>query len=399
VFETVLIQIPDAQIGSIAESVPGQAIAQLSMLGFIDGDVLAEESGSECRQPFRMVRPEYPVCLVTPDPVEPGRQVTVEASGLFEDEPVGVLVGDLMVGEGMTDGQGNVSIDFNIPLDSPAVPRLVTVGNAGTSLTADCAVEVLPGDADLVEQRLVGVVFDTGEFVGIDTDTGQGTLIGLSEAINGLTHRGAQLFGVPFHDRLLQLDRASGATIDSWAPGYGPGIEGAVAFRRDGVGFVVRGGAPSQLWRFGAIDGGAVPLSPNLAERLDGLAFDSEDRLFGLGESGVLYQIDTEDGFVEPVGTTDIPLNTTAGMTFDPDDKLYLAVSDKLYTVETTTALATLIGPIGFGSVVPGRDRRRPGGSGVGDDLRAAGRRRSAPSPPVMLHCRSAVGERPPALL
>jgi hypothetical protein len=357
VFETAAIVIPNDLIGPYEMQVPGQAMAQAQPIGFVEGDVLAEEFGEECSRLFRLARPQFPVCLVTPDPVKPGRQVTVDASGLFEDEPVKVRLGDLMVGEGRADADGNVSVDFTIPIDSDPGPRLVTVGTMNTATTADCAVEVLPIDPDLVEQRLVGIVFDTGEFVSIDPATAQGRALGISEASHGLSHRGDRLFGLRVRDQLLELDPATGATLGIVTPKYGTGEEGAVAFRRDGVGFAVRGGmgGPWELWRFGAIDGGAVLLSPSLPEAMDGLAFGPDDTLYGLGASGLLYWIDTEDGFAEPTGFTDIPMNTTAGLTFDPDGTLYAAVSDKLYKIAPATGEAALIGQIGFGSELPGR--------------------------------------------
>ncbi len=356
-FETLTVQVPNSVIGNFAEDVPGQAIAQIESFPFFDGDVLANELAGECSVPFRLTRTSYPVCLVLPDPVAQGDSVSVSASGLFENDTVEVLLGDLLVGEGSTDNDGKASVQFDIPLDTPPGQRLVTVGVKGTSLTADCAVEVTPADPELMEQQLLGVVFDTGEFVRIDPVTGEGKQVGSSEAHHGLTHRGTQLYGIDADRLLFELNPATGATLSTRVPGFGDGAEGAIAFRRDGVGFAIRGdaGDPVQLWRFGAIDGGAVLLAPNLGARMDAMAFHPDDRLFGLSELGVLFVIDTEAGFIEAVGSLDIALNTTAGMAFDPGGRLYAVVSDSLYTINTITAKATLVGATGFGADSPGK--------------------------------------------
>jgi hypothetical protein len=74
--------------------------------------------------------------------------VTVLVSGLNPDAGIHVVLGDQEVAKGTTDSKGEAEVEFQVP--SQTGRRLVTVGNDGTALTADCT---LGGRGTPPEQR------------------------------------------------------------------------------------------------------------------------------------------------------------------------------------------------------------------------------------------------------
>lgn len=71
-----------------------------------------------------------------------GQTVKVNFDGLKANRGFHALLGARMVGRGVTDASGNGSVDLAIPKDAALGLHLVTIGNDGTALTADCTVEV-----------------------------------------------------------------------------------------------------------------------------------------------------------------------------------------------------------------------------------------------------------------
>jgi hypothetical protein len=90
------------------------------------------------RNDLRLRSPTFPTCEVTPPDAMPGDTVTVSVDGLLPESAIHIVLGDQLVGTGVTDGAGSSAADFTIPPDSPDGFRLVTVGVDETALTADC---------------------------------------------------------------------------------------------------------------------------------------------------------------------------------------------------------------------------------------------------------------------
>jgi hypothetical protein len=144
----VSIEMPNAIRGAIADEVRIQAISERLDNG---GDLDRLPDGPlDGARAFIPVAPVFPACLVSPDPVAPGTIAMVEANLLLENQMAKVFLGDRMVAGGQTDAMGNAEIEFRVPIETRPGRRLVTVGNVGTALTADCFVVVLPGPLIIV---------------------------------------------------------------------------------------------------------------------------------------------------------------------------------------------------------------------------------------------------------
>ena len=97
----------------------------------------------------------------------------------------------------------------------------------------------------------------------------------------------------------------------------------------------------------------------DLGQILKAIAIDARGQLYGLNKAAVLFKVNKETGEMEQIGATGVSLATWFGfhsMEFDRETgTLYLAAwtSDEktmLYTIDTATARATLVGAIGNGS-------------------------------------------------
>ncbi|MDQ3226393.1 MAG: hypothetical protein M3Q50_07170 [Chloroflexota bacterium] len=128
-----------------------QAIAE-QLQGELEFDILPNGSLDGSR-PISLVPPVYPVCAVEPPQPAPGDTVVIEVSGLTPGQGAHVVLGDVLVSTGQIDGDGNASIEFQLPGDTRSGPRLVTVGVDGTALTADCVINVLGGEQDGTERQ------------------------------------------------------------------------------------------------------------------------------------------------------------------------------------------------------------------------------------------------------
>lgn len=143
--EDVTLQVPNSILGSLASRVRMQAIShQLDGAGETDR---LPGTSPDAGLDYRPVAPQYPICNLVPPQVRKGQIATVEVSGLYRDFPLEVILGDALVARGQTDAAGSAQIPFRVPFNATEGPRLVTVGNDGTAVTADCLLEVLPGPA------------------------------------------------------------------------------------------------------------------------------------------------------------------------------------------------------------------------------------------------------------
>ena len=105
-------------------------------------DYLLDEGPADAGVQFNLQSPTFPICTVMPDPAPAGGSAIVEGNGLLPNAGVHVLFGPDEVADGSTDVDGAFAIGFDVPANASAGPHLVTVGNVGTALTADCIVQV-----------------------------------------------------------------------------------------------------------------------------------------------------------------------------------------------------------------------------------------------------------------
>lgn len=152
---TVSLALPTSLRGPAAIPFRLQAIGE-QLIGNQEFDILPNGSLSGAR-PISLIPPVFPVCAVEPSQPNPGDTVRVDITGLTPNEGAHVVLGDVLVSTGQTDGNGDASIEFALPGDTRSGPRLVTVGVDGTALTADCVINV-PGEnpQERDEQAFVG---------------------------------------------------------------------------------------------------------------------------------------------------------------------------------------------------------------------------------------------------
>jgi len=224
-------------------------------------------------------------------------------------------------------------------------------------------IEISPPVQPVRPYELYAVSFYDGQLLSIDPDTGAGTLIGnLDTRIIpfGLSDRGTELYTfTKDSNSILQLDPANGQTLQTININpVGITGEGALAFRSDGIGFLVSSSnVDGNLWRFDI----TVPSSTYIGSftpSMDGLDFDGSGVLYGLnqpvGIGGVyeLYTINQTTGATTLVGSTGVTVSgAVGGLTFAPDGTLYAELNDSLYRLNPATGAATLVGPIGFSGI------------------------------------------------
>jgi hypothetical protein len=84
----------------------------------------------------------YPECTFDKVAYQRGDDVIITAGDLLPNSHAHLLFGDMEIGEGITDDDGNITMEFMIPLDAQLGERLVTVGTL--AVTADCFLLVVP---------------------------------------------------------------------------------------------------------------------------------------------------------------------------------------------------------------------------------------------------------------
>jgi hypothetical protein len=137
--------------------------------------------------------------------------------------------------------------------------------------------------------------------------------------------------------------------------------EGDLAFRSDGVGFLVsalhtNGSVAFDVYTFDVISGTSHWIG-NSGGAVDALAFDTNNTLYALGQDGTnLYTMNQNNGTLTTVGPLGVAMSSPFGaMTFGPDGTLYAAINDQLYTINKTTGVASVLSTnvldIGFSSV------------------------------------------------
>ena len=195
------------------------------------------------------------------------------------------------------------------------------------------------------------------EFLSLDPVTGAGTLIGMLDTAMsgfGLANRREAVYTFDQNtSRLKQLDPLTAHTLSNIDIGVATVGEGSIAFRSDGIGFLARSFySTGTLWSFDL----AVPDSKiigTLDFGMDGLAFDADDIMYGLSQmSYELYKINPVNAETTLIGPTGLTSQTLlGGLTFSSDGTLYAVLNDALYTLNSGTGAATVIGPIGYDNV------------------------------------------------
>jgi len=213
-------------------------------------------------------------------------------------------------------------------------------------------------------ETLYGITF-ANQLITIDTSTGVGTLVGNLDTPMSAFGLGT-LYGNLYtfdqeSDRIRQLDPLTANTLNTIDIGVSTGGEGGLTFRSDGIGFLSRSsGLVGTLWSFD------IPLTSttnisgddSLNPGMDGLDFNSTGVLYGISQSfssygsHKLYTIDQTTGITTLIGDTGITDNQgLSGLAFRSDGVLFAEMNDSLYIIDPSNGQATFIGVIGFNTV------------------------------------------------
>ncbi len=203
------------------------------------------------------------------------------------------------------------------------------------------------------------------DLLTVDPTSGEGTVVGSTGLTfpYGIANLNGSLYAFDQpSDLLYRLDLQTGAAVSPINLGLkGLSGEGDLAFRKDGTGFLTTAfsgssdAAPTDdFYSFNIASGKATRLGSTGEVRIDGLAFNSNNVLFGIGtgpETAAfpfgqedLYTIDQKTGNLTLVGGLGVGGSAFAGLTFGPEGKLLGAVNDQLYSINPQTGTATLLG-------------------------------------------------------
>ena len=224
-------------------------------------------------------------------------------------------------------------------------------------------------------QTLYGVtqgLFPNNKLATIDTATGTGTIVGtVAPALNpnGIGFRFGKLYtfntnGGPFLDTSCQLDPATGNFLGSTSVGAFPPFGwngGGLAFRSDGIGYLGRGTTGTDIYQFDMTAGANTKITGAASVALTAFAFSPADVLYAI-DGNKLVTINQATGastlVANVTGLVGPPPNVVTGVSFDSSGNLFACVIRQaapfpatLYKLDTVTAAATLIGPIGINQV------------------------------------------------
>jgi hypothetical protein len=145
IFDVVSADLPANVVGDVGRRVRLQAITAVKGNGvdFLPGKKATRRRRANASVDLFINRPKFPVCSTTPQVVQPGGVVRLEASG-FKRRGAGVhvILGDELIANLELNRKGNLSAAVVIPGNARRGPRLITVGVDTTALTADCVVQV-----------------------------------------------------------------------------------------------------------------------------------------------------------------------------------------------------------------------------------------------------------------
>ena len=225
----------------------------------------------------------------------------------------------------------------------PSRPFAASVAGLALALSA------APASASLIALEFTSAAGTTpGDLISVNPGTGAGSVIGTTDVVGGfgLADRGNRLFSFDqTRDVLVEIDATTGATVADFDIGSGDlGGEGALSFRADGIGFITY--SSSQIATFD-LDAGTFTNIGSMTVQIDGLDFAADGTLFGISQDTLeLFIIDPVTAATTLVGDTglDDTGSALAGLTFAADGTLYAALDESLYTVDTGSGAATLVG-------------------------------------------------------
>lgn len=237
-------------------------------------------------------------------------------------------------------------------------------------------------------------VDSNNEILSINTSTGvavvAGTFTNTGGAPIGIGTFGSLLYALPGYaggsgnatqlipiDPLNSFAQGAGISLGLGAAGVAALSQGDIAFNSAGTLFIAS--ATQQSGGFSATNGAlyssaggtTTVLNGSFAPKFDGLAFNSGGALFGLsrevsnGSGGFVNSLYTISGgtptLVGATGIVDSSLNSFAALAFSSGGTLFAiignTVSANLYTINSSTGVATLVNPITVGgSAVGGID-------------------------------------------
>ena len=110
------------------------------------------------------------------------------------------------------------------------------------------------------------------------------------------------------------------------------------------AGKIYSGGvADGNLWTTDSATASSTLIGPLGFEPYD-IAFNPSGQLYGISGVGILYSINANTAASTPIGSLGSFIN---GLDFSSNGTLYGSGDDRLYTINTATGLATLVGTNG----------------------------------------------------
>ncbi|MDQ6655229.1 MAG: hypothetical protein M3Y80_05385 [Verrucomicrobiota bacterium] len=216
--------------------------------------------------------------------------------------------------------------------------------------------------AHLTGLTLYGVTVFGNQLVAINPATGDARVLGTTAepmSAFGIAARNNRLYTFDqVSNRIREINKINGSikrTIDINLPSRILG-EGDITFRADGVGFLAAALNSSaqptnDLYMFKIDDTTNLGVSTRIGSTsvpIDAMAFNAAGTLYALGEGdATLYTINTTTGVATPVGPLGVTMNNPiSGMTFAPVDPqgvqdLYASIDDRLFKINTATGAAT----------------------------------------------------------
>lgn len=202
---------------------------------------------------------------------------------------------------------------------------------------------------------LYGFDESTDQLLSINPWTGAGTVVGplpFGRIGDVAIDASGQAFGTKYDtDDLVSIDLTSGAATIIGPLGFG--LVNGLAYDSAGTLYGMDDGT-DRIVQIDTSTGAATAVSPALGvTNVIGIAFDSSDTLFAADSvDGNLLVVDPATGSHTVVGSFGLGVGTEMGsLAFDASGTLFGAekgATDQLYTIDTTTGLATAVGPLGF---------------------------------------------------
>ncbi|MDQ6807887.1 MAG: DUF4394 domain-containing protein [Verrucomicrobiota bacterium] len=205
---------------------------------------------------------------------------------------------------------------------------------------------------------MFGITFFGNELDVVDPATGVARKVGSLQAdvsAYGIAARNGRLFTFdPNINKIREISPLSARIIRDIDIGVtGLFGEGDLAFRADGVGFLVsalNGKSPAftptnDIYTFN-IDTGTSQRIGTTGVAIDGLAFDpTNGTLYGIGQGDcTLYTINQSNGAATAVATISVAFNSPiSAIAFSPNGTLFANLDDRLYQVNKTTGAATAV--------------------------------------------------------